>query len=67
MNGSSVTALKWVPGSEELFMAAFSDGVMLLLDKERDDQAFNPPPPASWAEHQFHATKPRKSAKYNPW
>lgn len=52
MNGSSVTALKWVPGSEELFMAAFSDGVMLLLDKERDDQAFNPPPPASWAEHQ---------------
>ncbi|KAI9314622.1 WD40-repeat-containing domain protein [Dichotomocladium elegans] len=66
MNSSCATAIKWIPGSEELFMVSFNDGAMLILDKERDDQQYMPPPPVSWAEQQFHATKPRKSGKYNP-
>lgn len=52
MNGSSVTMVKWVPGSEELIMASFDDGSILILDKERDDQPFSIPEPQSWAEEQ---------------
>ncbi|KAI9262119.1 WD40-repeat-containing domain protein [Phascolomyces articulosus] len=66
VNTSAATCVKWVPGSEELFLISFSDGSVLLMDKERDDQAFTPASPASWAEQQFQVTKPRKSAKYNP-
>ncbi|KAI7857506.1 WD40-repeat-containing domain protein [Circinella umbellata] len=66
VNTSAATCVKWVPGSEELFLISFGDGSILLMDKERDDQAFTPASPASWAEQQFQATKPRKSAKYNP-
>lgn len=50
MNGSSVTMVKWVPNSEDLFMASFEDGTILVLDKERDDQSFSLPEPQSWAE-----------------
>ncbi|KAI9491197.1 WD40-repeat-containing domain protein [Zychaea mexicana] len=66
VNTSVATCVKWVPGSEELFLISFSDGSVLLMDKERDDQAFTPASPSSWAEQQFQVTKPRKSAKYNP-
>jgi hypothetical protein len=43
MNESSVTMVKWIPGSQDLFMASFQDGSMLILDKERDDQVFTIP------------------------
>ncbi|KAI8147105.1 WD40-repeat-containing domain protein [Fennellomyces sp. T-0311] len=66
VNASAATCVKWVPGSDELFMVSHSDGSILLMDKERDDQAFAPAQPSSWAEQQFQVTKPRKSAKYNP-
>lgn len=52
MNGSSVTMVKWIPGSEDLFMASFDDGSILILDKDRDDQAFILPEPQTWAEEQ---------------
>ncbi|OAC99066.1 hypothetical protein MUCCIDRAFT_148983 [Mucor lusitanicus CBS 277.49] len=77
MNGSSVTMVKWIPGSEDLFMASFDDGSILVLDKDRDDQAFILPEPQSWAEehalvltfsamHSFQITKPSKHSKHNP-
>ncbi|KAI8084985.1 uncharacterized protein BX664DRAFT_338261 [Halteromyces radiatus] len=66
MKRGSVTNVKWIPGSEDLFMASFSDGSILILDKDREDQAFTPMAPSTWAEQQFHATRPHKSAKYNP-
>ncbi|KAG0169806.1 hypothetical protein DFQ30_003212 [Apophysomyces sp. BC1015] len=61
MNDSAVTMVKWIPGSEDLFMAAFSDGTILILDKDREDQSFTPPAPGSWGEQQ-----PHKNSKYNP-
>ncbi|CAO3646373.1 unnamed protein product [Mucor hiemalis] len=67
MNGSSVTMVKWVPGSEDLIMASFDDGSILVLDKERDDQPFFIPEPQSWAEEHFQVTKPHsKHSKHNP-
>ncbi|CEP07960.1 hypothetical protein [Parasitella parasitica] len=66
MNGSSVTMVKWIPGSEDLFMASFDDGTILILDKDRDDQAFVLPEPQTWAEEQFQITKPNKHNKHNP-
>lgn len=44
MNSSAVTMIKWVPGSENTFMAAYQDGSIMVFDKERDDQAFSPMP-----------------------
>ncbi|CAO3644329.1 unnamed protein product [Cunninghamella blakesleeana] len=66
MKNCTVNAIKWIPGSEDLFMAAFSDGTMLILDKDREDQLFTPTQPHTWVEQQFHVTRPHKSAKYNP-
>ncbi|KAI7872434.1 WD40-repeat-containing domain protein [Spinellus fusiger] len=72
INASAVTLLRWVPGSEDLFIAAFEDGTMLVMDKEKDDQPFHlPPSPQTWAEeqvnmHRFKVTKPYKHSKYNP-
>ncbi|CAO3624236.1 unnamed protein product [Cunninghamella echinulata] len=66
IKNGTVNAIKWIPGSEDLFMVAFSDGTMLILDKDREDQLFTPTQPHTWVEQQFHVTKPHKSAKYNP-
>ncbi|OAD75208.1 hypothetical protein PHYBLDRAFT_26020, partial [Phycomyces blakesleeanus NRRL 1555(-)] len=64
MNDSSVTMLKWVPGSEDRWMASFNDGSILLLDKDRDDQNFVGP---SYHEEQgFHASKFHKNSRHNP-
>ncbi|RUP50936.1 hypothetical protein BC936DRAFT_137062 [Jimgerdemannia flammicorona] len=41
MNSSAVTMVKWVPGSESIFMAAYQDGSIIVFDKERDDQGFS--------------------------
>ncbi|KAJ2961583.1 hypothetical protein NQZ79_g3116 [Umbelopsis isabellina] len=37
INASAVTCIKWLPGSENLFMASFHDGCCMLFDKERED------------------------------
>ncbi|KAG0169506.1 hypothetical protein DFQ30_003564 [Apophysomyces sp. BC1015] len=58
--------IKWVPGSEDLFMVSFSDGSMMLLDKEHDDQSFTSSLPQDWKDGQFHVTKPQKHSKHNP-
>ncbi|KAH8548815.1 WD40 repeat-like protein [Umbelopsis sp. PMI_123] len=42
INSSAVTAIKWLPGSENLFMAAFHDGCCMIFDKEREDIASFP-------------------------
>ncbi|CAG8480758.1 7315_t:CDS:2 [Gigaspora rosea] len=34
--------VKWVPGSENLFMASYQDGSVVIYDKEKDDQNFSP-------------------------
>ncbi|KAI9024382.1 WD40-repeat-containing domain protein [Phycomyces nitens] len=63
MNDSSVTMVKWVPGSEDRWMASFNDGSILLLDKDRDDQSFAGP---KYNEAQgFHASRFHKT-RHNP-
>ncbi|KAI9305818.1 WD40-repeat-containing domain protein [Cunninghamella echinulata] len=42
MNSSSITMIRWLQGSENLFMAAFQDGSIMLFDKEKEDELFNP-------------------------
>ncbi|CEP07401.1 hypothetical protein [Parasitella parasitica] len=61
MVNAAVSMIKWIPGSEELFVAIFKNGTVLIMDKERDDQIFNIPDATSWMESQ-----PHRSNKYNP-
>ncbi|KAF6239954.1 hypothetical protein HO173_001562 [Letharia columbiana] len=39
---SAVSQIRWLPGSENLFLAAHMDGSLIVYDKERDDAAFIP-------------------------
>ncbi|RYP63330.1 hypothetical protein DL769_007002 [Monosporascus sp. CRB-8-3] len=34
--------IKWIPGAENLFMAAHMDGSLVVYDKEKEDAIFNP-------------------------
>ncbi|CAK7246299.1 MAG: hypothetical protein STHCBS139747_007926 [Sporothrix thermara] len=40
IRGTPVSDVRWVPGSENLFMAAFMDGSLVVFDKEKEDAAF---------------------------
>ncbi len=42
INSSSVSGICWLPGSENLFLAAHSDGTLIVYDKEKDDVPFVP-------------------------
>lgn len=40
ITSSAVTEIRWVPGSENLFLAAHSDGTMIVYDKDKEDAPF---------------------------
>lgn len=42
INGTPVAAIRWIPGSENLFSAAHMDGSLVVYDKEKEDAQFNP-------------------------
>ena len=42
INASPISDVKWVPGSESLFLASHMDGTLIVYDKEREDAVFNP-------------------------
>ena len=42
INNSPVTHIKWLPGSENLFMASHENGVLVVYDKEKEDAFFTP-------------------------
>lgn len=44
ISSSPVTEIRWLPGSENLFLASHIDGTLIVYDKERDDAAFTPEP-----------------------
>ncbi|KAN0064747.1 hypothetical protein ACQY0O_001804 [Thecaphora frezii] len=51
---SAVTQVRWLPGSESLFMAAHADGTLIVYDRDREDSSdFTPacwtPPKGSTA------------------
>ncbi|KAK1759492.1 WD40 repeat-like protein [Echria macrotheca] len=40
INGTPVSEIRWIPGSEHLFMAAHMDGSLVVYDKEKEDAIF---------------------------
>ncbi|KAJ5646684.1 hypothetical protein N7490_003056 [Penicillium lividum] len=40
INNFPVTHIKWLPGSENLFMASHANGVLVVYDKEKEDALF---------------------------
>lgn len=42
VNSSPVSFIKWIPGSENLFMAAHHNGQLVVYDKEKDDAPLSP-------------------------
>jgi WD40 repeat protein len=42
INNSPVTHIKWLPGSENLFIASHANGVLVVYDKEKEDALFTP-------------------------
>lgn len=40
INGTPVSQIKWIPGSETLFLASHMDGSLVVYDKEKDDAIF---------------------------
>ncbi|CAH0014768.1 unnamed protein product [Clonostachys rhizophaga] len=49
INSTPVSEITWIPGSENLFLAAHMDGSLVVYDKEKDDAQFNPEDEASGA------------------
>ncbi|KAK4235479.1 hypothetical protein C8A03DRAFT_36671 [Achaetomium macrosporum] len=42
VNGTPVSEIRWIPGSENLFLAAHMDGTLVVYDKEKEDAIFTP-------------------------
>lgn len=40
INNSAISKIKWIPGSENLFLAAHMDGSLIVYDKEKEDAPF---------------------------
>lgn len=42
INGSAVSEIRWLPNSDNLFLAAHMDGTLVVYDKEKEDATFVP-------------------------
>jgi WD40 repeat protein len=42
INATPVSDIRWIPGSENLFLASHLDGTLIVYDREREDAAFVP-------------------------
>ncbi|KAL1644966.1 hypothetical protein SLS58_004037 [Diplodia intermedia] len=42
INGSAVSEIRWLPNSDNLFVAAHMDGTLVVYDKEKEDAPFVP-------------------------
>ncbi|OJD23927.1 hypothetical protein ACJ73_04718 [Blastomyces percursus] len=42
INSSPINQIRWIPGSEHLFLAAHTDGTLIVYDKEKEDAPFVP-------------------------
>ncbi|KAI0553995.1 WD40-repeat-containing domain protein [Xylaria curta] len=41
INKTPVSQIRWIPGAENLFLAAHMDGSLVVYDKEKEDAVFN--------------------------
>ncbi|KAM0246395.1 hypothetical protein ACHAQJ_010231 [Trichoderma viride] len=42
INNTPVSEIRWIPGSDNLFLAAHMDGLLVVYDKEKEDGHLNP-------------------------
>ncbi|KAG7146211.1 catabolite repression protein creC like [Verticillium longisporum] len=42
INGTPVSEIRWIPGSDNLFLAGHMDGSLVVYDKEKEDAPFVP-------------------------
>jgi WD40 repeat protein len=77
INSHPVSEIRWIPGSENLFLAAHMDGSLVVYDKEKEDAIFSPedidalssqPSTSADAEPVLHVKKSvnSKNQKSNP-
>lgn len=80
INNSPVIQIRWIPGSEHLFLAAHADGTLIVYDKEKEDAPFVPestdisPPKAADEKKPHNSSQPliilksvnSKNQKTNP-
>jgi catabolite repression protein CreC len=73
INPSPVSQIRWIPGSENLFLASHMDGSLVVYDKEKEDAPFLNEEAATNSEKHpplssLHVTKSvnSKSQKTNP-
>ncbi|KAI9845078.1 MAG: hypothetical protein M1837_005082 [Sclerophora amabilis] len=77
INAFPVSEIRWIPGSENLFLAAHTDGSLIVYDKDKEDAAFipeeNDAPPSSGTEpldntSSLHVSKSvnSRNQKFNP-
>ncbi|PWW80794.1 WD40 repeat-like protein [Tuber magnatum] len=50
INSHAVEDIKWIPGTENLFLAAHQDGSLIVYDKEKEDAPFMPEDPLDTTE-----------------
>jgi len=41
INGTPLAEIRWIPGSDTLFLAAHMDGSLVVYDKEKEDALFS--------------------------
>ncbi|KAI9869243.1 MAG: hypothetical protein M1813_000031 [Trichoglossum hirsutum] len=77
VNSSAVSQIRWIPGSENLFLAAHVNGSLVVYDKEKEDAPFIPegngtsanrPSSSLVTESSLHVSKSvnSKNQKFNP-
>ena len=62
INDSAISQIRWLPGSENLFLASHMDGTLVVYDKEREDATFIPetnggPSLEAQPLHQYYQTE----------
>lgn len=63
VNNSPVTHIKWMPGSENFFLAAHANGQLVVYDKEKEDALFTPEPDGDVPMKGTPAKKPMQILK----
>ncbi|KAL1976160.1 hypothetical protein VTN31DRAFT_2442 [Thermomyces dupontii] len=63
VNNSAVTHIKWMPGSENFFLAAHANGQLVVYDKEKEDALFTPEPDGDVPMKGSPAKKPMQILK----
>ncbi|KAI9864501.1 MAG: hypothetical protein M1830_006087, partial [Pleopsidium flavum] len=56
INASPISEIRWIPGSENLFLASHMDGSLIVYDKEKEDAAFVPEENGLWVDEKNGAS-----------